>query len=191
VRISAKSTGVGALGGLLLALSVVLVGTQSASAYNLESCEWPGPSTTWTYYSGPPSGYGTPINNAAKSWGNQTNFTYRKKDTVPAGVTVDVADYGNVSWWGVTSPTTCTQYFPFNLTIVRINRYHLNGTPGPEKRAVATHEFGHSLGLAHHNVGSPCNQVPIMNPYVNVFYGQCGHDTPQHDDEAGANAIYP
>jgi hypothetical protein len=60
-----------------------------------------------------------------------------------------------------------------------------------KKISVASHEFGHNLGLAHRGSASTaCADVTIMNPGDARRYQQCGVYKPRTDDIKGMSYLY-
>lgn len=90
--------------------------------------------------------------------------------------------YGDTGYWGATyCPSTSTQggsdparwcypqYIRFNLT------YSHKLDSAQERRAIACHELGHTVGLRHHHSqGVSCMYDPVLVDYLDG-----GHDIPQ------------
>jgi hypothetical protein len=165
-----------------------------AQAYNLEGPRWPGqPSPgyccaniTWeqtAVYSVDATGW----RNGANAWTNSPALVSFSNSTTP-NIFAGDTNSSSVGWDGLTTYSSYTgnngvKYFN-NGTQVTLNYYYTQSYGTNEIQSVSTHEFGHSLGLAH---TSAC---VIMNPYTSTRYSQCGVYVPQSDDIAGVNSLY-
>lgn len=128
-------------------------------------------------YSGDHRYYGN-IWQAAKNWtdtgiGIKINPT---KDATGAyiivkDVNVDEGWYARVDiprtpdWMGPHKIVPASPHIPEKLTVL-MNRRHMDGLSDAERTFVATHELGHTLGLAHTNGESGCNidDESVMKP---------------------------
>lgn len=100
---------------------------------------------------------------AQTTWNNYKYGVIRKSSS---GIDVTISDYyENSSTAGVTSS---------NGTI-KFNTYQMDGYSTAQKRNVATHEFGHALGLAHNLSGS------VMYAYVSNVVTLSEHDKASYD----------
>jgi hypothetical protein len=164
---------------VLVAAALCAVSATSASAYTKENCWWPrverGQSIPWTNYS---SGADKSAWFSAKdAW----DATPTKVSISGSGTYINgnSANFGNTGWAGKTYWTCSNGVFqaPVNSYI---NDYY--GDSGFALTEVATHEFGHALGLGH---STTCYTIMYTDPTA------CGPVTPKQDDINGLNAIYP
>lgn len=183
--------------GTLAGLTVILVSLLiplSTRAYNLEGPRWPGQPSPhhccadvyWeqdAVYSKDVIGW----DDGANAWTDSAAYVIFYGSNVP-NIYAQDTDNSSVGWDGLTSYSWYTgdngiEYFN-NGTVVTLNYYYTRNYGTNETQSVSTHEFGHSIGLAH---SSTC---VIMNPDTSVRYGQCGVYTPQSDDDNGVDALY-
>jgi hypothetical protein len=97
---------------------------------------------------------------------------------------VDDTDNASVSWDGMTNTTeNPSNSHQFTSVHIYLNYYYTQHYTANEAGAVAAHEAGHGLGLAH---TSGCVLMTPNTPDRQA----CGVITPQSDDVNGANALY-
>lgn len=90
----------------------------------------------------------------------------------------------NVSWDGLTYYTCNGGMFAQSVaTNIEINHYYTRIYPPLEIRSVTGHEFGHALGLGHH-------QGPYLMDYTTERFINWGIYKPQPDDIRGLLALY-
>jgi len=163
----------------------------SASAYALEGYKWgvpEGPGTCCAtinvYFEA--MGYITDYHgwvDGFNAWNASPALMYLGDNYDPNdGLHVADVDDVSVPWDGLTQwRVTSDGYF----TQVRayLNYYFTQDYDAGTIQGVATHEFGHSVGLAH----SP--GCVVMTPYTQTRFN-CNVTTPTADDVNGINAIY-
>jgi Matrixin len=144
--------------------------------------KWPrsGVFTLYFNYGGSHRYYGN-VWQGATNWSNTpTNVNVAFWSGLPNPIHIDVIDtYTNDTWWGLTTWSPCSS------CAYTKNTYYLNQrTLDPEsdftRTKVATHEFGHTIGLAH----APYNTTSVMNQ------GYLSYNTPQQYDVNDLNSLY-
>lgn len=163
---------------MLLSLSV------TASAYVLWGYKWNTSNINYHFDNFNSSRFQMFISTGASQW-NSTNATYSKSST--ANILAAEVDRPDVTWDGLCSAYMSGNYFTsmsIFLNKAKTNTWNSDGA----LQSVATHEFGHGLGLFENGTTKT-----IMNAYTwgtNSRYGGYGLTTPQQDDINGVNAIY-
>lgn len=175
---------------VVLALSAFIsVGaSDTASAYTKTGCHWDR--TTIDYGTPTNSAYVSPTVNAATNWTNTPTPIYMRRvaGSPVSGVEISAANYGSVTWDGLSSWNCSTFLHHTTAAWSRYNTYHTNYYSATGKQQLMVHELGHTLGLAHAGTAT-CSGQPIM--YIwEKRYSVCGHVVPQADDIRGINDIY-
>ena len=111
-------------------------------------------------------------------------FTYQTSCTTNLITLLD-ANYSAVDWDGVTHLDPSLTANPYTSGYATLNWYFLQNYVINKRISVASHELGHVLGLDH-NTG--CVLMVIDSA---TRYDTCGIYTPQSDDVAGVQALYP
>lgn len=136
----------------------------------------------------------TGICNGIHAWAEYTDSpsTSITISTVDADVCVYMYDYGETGW---DAQTKTYYYTPSNICYysrMTVNAYYLSGyysTTGLWK-AIACHEFGHTLGLEHNDSGS----ASIMRSYTKDYYdyvdGSPRYTVPKTADIKPINSKY-
>lgn len=123
---------------------------------------------------------------AAGNWNSATNFKF----TAGASTTFVANDVNDstVSWDGITYTTWTT-----STGIITDNKCYLNTNYTSQSRytqdivnGIATHEFGHAIGLDHST-----SNASVMFPYTFTVEGDAARpNVPGSDDIAAINSIY-
>lgn len=174
-----------AMSAALVAIALsMLLSAAPARAYVREGCYWPrverGQSIPWTNYA---TGHGSyAFFNARDGW----NATPTRVYIHGSGPNIQATnnDFGNTGWDGFTN-YSCSNGVFVTPVVVYLNVYYTYNYPDNAIQSVATHEFGHALGLAH---SSSCYTLMW---YSTDRYFSCGIYTPQQDEINGLNAVYP
>ncbi|MBS4095590.1 MAG: matrixin family metalloprotease [Sulfuricella sp.] len=180
------------LGALLGAGSGVSVagGQFEYVVFGMGGSRWDGGVMKWYYNpQGTPSGISTGdavavLQKAAAKWSNGCNFQfqYQGTTTTPTWVTDGI----NVVGWqsGLSeSGTTNSAYSDLRIREADIRFNSATVTSLASLEAVATHEFGHALGLDHSNVADS-----IM--YANPYHSSTDQLVLKSDDITACQALY-
>ncbi|MDZ7729114.1 MAG: matrixin family metalloprotease [Dehalococcoidia bacterium] len=164
--------------------------------YVTNGYSWPGATASWGYdNSGKPSGLSgdsQAMSAGANAWGSPGfDFTGGGSSSAGTGGCNGSRDDNNTVGWasrsGSTLAVTCTWYsgstaIEFDMEFDPGWSWTTGGSTQIDLQSVATHEFGHALGLGHTSVSSA-----VM--YASYSAGSVKR-TLHSDDVAGVEAIY-
>lgn len=189
---------VSAMGGVMLGIALLAAATvacagASHSRYvvlGMGSARWDGGIMPWYYnHQGAPAGIAESdavavLQKAAAKWSNGCNFQlqYQGVTTTATWVKDGITVLGWQSGFGE-SGTTNSVYTDLRIkeSDIRFNAGSVTSTTSLE--AVATHEFGHALGLDHSN-------QPDSIMYANPYHSAKDQLTLKNDDITACQALY-
>ncbi|TES83910.1 MAG: matrixin family metalloprotease [Hadesarchaea archaeon] len=173
----------------VVTLTLALILIPQVFAYHLLGGRWPDQKVSYLKnYVYSPSPVEAEYIYAMQSWNDASTPAYFVRVMYWQGLYVNsVAVYEpEVAWLGMTSIVPSPYEYPYEYADVKLNLYYVSDFSSEKTQALAAHEYGHVLGLAH-ELSSP---RVLMYPYLNVFYGIYGVYTPQQDDINGVNDLY-
>lgn len=178
-------------------------GPVGAAAYVLTGPTWATRALSWYYDDrGNPGGLGAVseiMAAGAAAWSGQGNWSFVYQGTTTAGVggCANSPDGQNTVGWGelsgATLAVTCTwsrrgasgpEFVEFDMKFDPAWEWTAGANPVYDLQSVATHEFGHALGLDHATGNCP---GAVMCP--TYIQGSFVHALTE-DDRAGLRALY-
>lgn len=176
---------------VLCALVLVGLSTGAALAGYLGSGKFPSRYLDWrffgtTSYNG---SYTTPSNSAMSKWTSTTDLQFTKITGNNWDIAQNVGTYGATGWAGLAyicaTNGACSNSSAYNGTysycVAYENRTYQDSYSSTYRQAVATHEAGHCVSLAHNNTSSS-----IMYTYIS----STGVTNPNTGDRNDVNARY-
>lgn len=139
-------------GSILSILIIALAVASATSAYVLKTWRWPSPRATFND-SSLPSAWRTVVRNAAEEWEDTGDFDWDRSSSSQNKLTLERIDGSG----GTLATTTNSRFGDFLYRIGILfdssESWHTSsGTPPSSKLdalSVATHEFGHAVGIDH------------------------------------------
>ncbi len=173
---------------LVMTLTLALILIPQVFAYHFLGGRWPDQKVSnLKNYVYSPSPVEAEYIYAMKSWNDASTPAYFVRVMYWQLYVNSVAvDEPEVDWIGITAISPSPYEYPYEYADVKLNLYYVSDYSSEKTQAVAAHEYGHVLGLAH-EFSSP---RVLMYPYLNVFYDIYGVYTPQQDDINGVNSLY-
>lgn len=169
----------------LLTVALCLLITSFSYAHTLGG-KW-ATNVGWWYDSS--DSYYSTFQSAASNWNNAANNITWYQTTMTSAVVIPRADfYGATGWdgYGYSGPDMYSGTYTYGD--VQINRTYTDEYEPNRKVGVATHEYGHILGLAHTNTTS---YPSIMYNSAGYAYATWGIYYPVSHDITDINNLYP
>lgn len=138
--------------------------------------------TLYFSYGGAHRYYGNVWQGAANWSATPTDVNISPWPGTPYAIHIDVYDtYTSATWWGITYFNPCAgSGCNYNRNYFYLNQRTLDPESDFTRTKVATHEFGHAIGLAH----APSGTTSIMNQ------GHLSYNTPRTYDINDINWLY-
>ncbi len=172
---------ISAVATLAIAAGVLVAATLPAEAYATNGCTWS--SATLNVRNQMPSGtYSTVAVDSISAWSTSTDVNLSPTTSTSAAWSIKTYDQGANGYSGYSYWTCLLGHF--TNAQATLNPYYTDGYSTSKKRAVAVHELGHTLGLAH------ASGAVIMNSCPGCMWDSYAFWTPRTDDRNGINALY-
>jgi hypothetical protein len=167
----------------VLALTSAVAGAPPAHATTLGG-KWPfnGQSLYLYYDYGGNHRYLGNVYQGGVNWTNTpTKVWVQRWPGVPYALQINVQDvYLSDTWWGITYLDPCNGC-TYTFATIKLNQRTMDPLNDFMRTKVATHEFGHALGLAHPSGTA----TSVMNQ------GTLSYNTPRQYDINDVNGLYP
>lgn len=136
------------------------------------------------------SAYKTASNKGINSWNSAlktigVSLRYNYASVTSAKVSFNVKNYGSTGWNAQGQPGPSVSSGTYTYGTVRYNTKYMSNYSAGKKKAIATHELGHMLGLAH-RTGKVLMNVNGSSKY----YDEWSISSPTAADRTDLDAIY-
>ena len=173
--------------------AIALVGLSTGAAFSayLGSGQFPTRFLSWRFFgtTSANGSYTSPASSGMNTWTNTTDLSFSQTGGNGWDIAQYVSNFGNTGWAGLAYICDvfgrCNNSSAWNSTfsycIAYENRYYQDGYSFSFRRAVATHEAGHCVSLAHNN-----NTSSVMYTFV----ASTGVFNPNSGDRNDVNRRY-
>lgn len=169
----------------MIVLIVFVLTSTFASTASAHSYYWHQDAT---YYVGGSMSMSGPILSGLYQWNQSFNNISSNIDLISSASNTDItfyeSDYGSTGWGG-----TCTTSSVGDSIVgasITFNTYYTDDNSYTKNQAIATHEIGHAIGLAH----SSSYEYSIMTYSTAIYWTRDGIYKPTSQDEYYLNINY-
>lgn len=175
----------------IVAIAAIGLSTGAALAGYLGSGQFPTRFLSWRFFgtTSANGSYTSPVGTGMSTWTSTTDLQFSQTGGNNWDIAQYVANFGATGWAGLAyicdvfgrcnNPSAWNS--TFNYCIAYENRYYQDGYSFNRRRAVATHEAGHCVSLAHNN-----NTSSVMYTFVS----SSGVFNPNSGDRNDVNSRY-
>lgn len=175
----------------LLAIVIMGASAGAAMAGYLGSGKFPTRFLSWRFFgtTSANGSYTSPVGAGMSTWTSTTDLSFSQTSGNGWDIAQYVGTFGNTGWAGLayicatngSCNTTSALNGTYSYCIAYENRTYQDGYSYTFRRAVATHEAGHCVSLAHNN-----NTSSVMY----TFISSTGVTSPNSGDRSDVNARY-
>ncbi|MCL2254138.1 MAG: hypothetical protein FWC09_06800 [Lachnospiraceae bacterium] len=169
----------------ILLILVVVLSLNIVAFADYTGVKWPSTSITYSYTSAIASTESAAYSTAASRWTSSTkvnlNFTgiNSSANIVCDAVTNSLVDWDGFASWNYTGSNITKSY-------LYLNKHYTTGYSADKRLSVASHEFGHAIGLAD----KASNVVAVMNGYSNSRWDIYRINAPTGNEQTLINNLY-